>query len=127
MYEDEDKILYKELSYKVVGLAMEVHQKLGFGFLEKVCENALVLLLNREKINFRQQAPVKIMFEGKIIGNYCSDILVDGKIILEIKTVDNITDANKAQVINYLKATGIKLGMILNFGKRSFEYERLVL
>jgi len=119
-------IVFKELSYKIVGLAMKVHSELGGGFLEKVYENALMLLLVKEGILARQQAPVTVYFEGQSVGDYFADILVDGKIILELKTVEKIGDAHRIQVIHYLRATRIRLGMILNFGKESFEYERLV-
>ena len=80
---DYKEFLYKDLSYKIIGLAMEVHRKLGYGFLEKVYENALMLLLRREGVEARQQVPIKVSFEGEIIGEYLSDILVEDKIALE--------------------------------------------
>ncbi len=122
-----EKIIYKDLSYKIIGLAMEAHKELGCGFLEKVYENALMMLLDREKILARQQAPADVYFKGKVIGQYFADILVDNKLILELKTVDVIANIHTAQVLNYLRATGFKLGLILNFGKPRFEYKRLVL
>jgi GxxExxY protein len=120
-------IIYKELSYKIVELSLEVHNELGCGFLEKVYENALMLLFERDKIPARQQAPADVYFQGKVIGQYFADILVDNKVILELKTIDVIANIHTAQVLNYLRATGMKLGMILNFGKPTFEYKRLVL
>ncbi len=105
---------------------MEVHSKLGPGFLEKVYENALMVLFRKEGITARQQAPIKVCFEGEVVGDYCADILIDDKIILELKTVEKIVDVHRAQMLHYLRATGIKLGMILNFGSKSFGYERLV-
>jgi len=126
MITNDKKIVYKDLSYKIVGLAMEVHTKLGHGFLEKVYENALMLLFQRERIPAQQQALISVYFEEKVVGEYCADILVDNKIILELKTVDKIVDVHRAQVLNYLRATGMKLAMLLNFGKSSFEYERFV-
>jgi GxxExxY protein len=122
-----NNIVHKELSYKIVGCAMEVHSKLGSGFLEKVYENALMVLFRKEGIAARQQTPIKVNFEGELVGEYYADILVDEKIILELKTTDKIVDIHRAQMLHYLRATGIKLGMILNFGSKSFEYERLVL
>ena len=125
---DEDiDIIHKELSYKIIELALEVHNELGCGFLEKVYENALMILLDREGIPARQQAPADVYFQNKVVGQYFADILVDNKIILELKTVEAISDVHKAQVLNYLRATGIKLGLILNFAKPRFEYKRLVL
>jgi GxxExxY protein len=120
-------IVYRELSYEVVGLAMEVHRKLGFGFLEKAYENALMILLNKNEIPAQQQVPLRVYFEGKPVGDYLADILVDSKVILELKSVGKIVDAHRAQVLNYLRATRLRLGMILNFSKKSLEYERLVL
>ncbi len=121
-----NKILYKDLSYKIVGLAMEVYNKLGFGFLEKVYENALIILLQQAGIQAEQQAPIKVYFEGKVVGNYVADILVENKIIIELKSVKKIINTHKAQVLNYLTATGYHLGIILNFGKEELTFERLV-
>lgn len=120
-------LLYPELSYKIVGLAMEVHSKLGSGFLEKVYENALMVLFNREKIKAEQQKAIPVKFENEVVGHYVCDILVENKILLELKTVDAISDVHRAQVINYLKATGKHLGLILNFKNMRLEYERVVL
>ena len=123
---DDEKIIYKDLSYRIVGLAMEVHNKLKSGFLEKVYENAMMVLLRREGINATQQASIKVNFEGEEIGAYFADILVENKIILELKVAEKISNIHKAQAINYLKATGVKLAIILNFGKEELEFERLV-
>ncbi|MGH7908621.1 MAG: GxxExxY protein [Thermodesulfobacteriota bacterium] len=126
MITKEKEILYKDISYKIIGLAMDVHSKLGHGFLEKVYENAMMLLFRREGIQAKQQAPIKVYFEGEVLGEYFADILVEDKIILEIKALDKIIEAHIVQTLNYLKATGIRLGIILNFGKKRFEYERLI-
>lgn len=122
----EDKILYKDLSYKIVGLAMEVHNKLGYGFLEKVYENAMMVLFRREGIQAKQQVAMTVYFEREVVGDYYADILVEDGIILELKAAEKIIDAHRAQTLHYLKATGLKLAIILNFGKERFEYERLV-
>lgn len=126
MCDDEKNIIYKDLSYKITGLAIEVHNELGCGFLEKVYENAMMMLFEREKISARQQAPADVYFHEKVIGQYFADILVENKIILELKTIDAISNVHAAQVLNYLRATGIKLGLILNFGKPKFTFKRLV-
>lgn len=127
MSTNEDKILYKDLSYKIVGLAMQVHNKLGYGFLEKVYENALMVLFRREGIQSKQQAPITVCFEGEVAGDYYADILVEEEIILELKSSEGIIDAYRAQTLNYLKATRLQLAIILNFGKEKLEYERIVL
>jgi len=98
-----NNILYKDLSYQIIGLAMEVHRKLGYGFLEKV------------------------YFEGEAVGNYVADILIEDKIIIELKCVEKINNIHKAQALNYLKATRMRLAIILNFAKDKLQYERLVL
>lgn len=123
----EDKIVYRDLSYKIVGLAIQVRKELGFGFLEKVYENALMVLFRENGIRAEQQVPIKVTFHGQIIGDYIADILVDDSIIIELKAADKIIPIHKAQVLNYLKATGLKLAILLNFGKYSLEHERLVM
>ena len=122
-----EQLLHKELSYKIIGLAMQVHKELGYGFLEKVHENALMVLLRKDGVSAMQQAPIKVMFHGENIGEYYADILVEAKIILELKCVDRIAEHHKAQALNYLKATGMDLAIILNFRKERLEFERLAL
>ena len=120
------EIIFKELSYNVIGLAMEVHKTLGSGFLEKVYENSLMLLLHKENIKAQNQFPIDVYFHDKIVGSYSADILVENKIILELKAVKKIKDIDRAQMINYLTATKKKLGIIINFGAKSLEFERIV-
>ena len=122
-----DKIVYKRLSYKIVGFTMHIHRNLGYGFLEKVYENAFMVLLRREGIYAEQQAPIWVCFEGEEVGNYVADIVVERQIILELKSIDTLTPAHRAQAINYLKATKIRLALLINFGKKRLEYERYVL
>jgi len=125
MNTNQENIIYKELSYKIVGLAMEVYNELGYGFLEKVYENSMMVLFERERIPVRQQAGVPVYFEQRVVGEYVADIIVEDKIIIEIKSASGIADAHRAQVLNYLKATNMRLGIIINFGKKRLEYERL--
>ena len=123
----EEKILYKDLSYKIVGLAIQVRKELGFGFLEKVYENALMIMLEENSIEAKQQFPIKVSFHGRIVGDYVADILVENQIILELKAQDRIIDIHKAQTLNYLRATNLRLAILLNFGKDGLEHERLIL
>jgi len=120
-------LIYKEFSYKIIGIAMKVHTELGNGFLEKVYENALMVLFNKENLKVEQQKFLKIEYYGINIGNYIADIVVEDKIIIELKTVEKITDVHIAQVINYLKITNKKLGIILNFKNSKLEYRRVIL
>lgn len=122
----EEKLLYSETTYKIIGCAMKVHKTLGSGFLEKVYENSLMVLLNREGIKATQQVPVKVWFENQIVGDYIADILVEDKIILELKVAEKINEIHKAQTLNYLKATNLDVALILNFGSRSLENFRLI-
>ena len=123
---NKDKILYKDLSYRIVGLAMEVHNELGYGFLEKVYENSLMILLKNAGINAEQQISIPVYFQEKTVGDFVADIMVEDKIILELKSVERIVNTHRSQVLNYLKATGIKLGILVNFGKEKLEHERFV-
>jgi len=120
------EIIYKELSYRIVGLAMEVHNELGYGFLEKVYENALMYLLRKNGIQSEQQKTIPVLFRGAIVGDYCADIIVEDKILLELKSVESIMSQHRSQILNYLKATQLHLGILLNFGKTGLKYERLV-
>lgn len=122
----EEKIVHKDLSYKIVGLAIQVRKELGHGFLEKVYENALMVLLEENGIKAEQQTEVNVYFHGRELGKYFPDILVENSIILELKTIDSISTYEKAQTLNYLKATGFKLALILNFAKEGLFHERLV-
>jgi len=124
---DDGKIIYKDLSYKIVGLAMQVHNELGPGFLEKVYENALMVLFQQNGIRAFQQFPINVAFHGHIIGDYFADLLVEDLIIIELKAQDRIAEIHKAQTLNYLKATGFKLAYLFNFGKHRLEYERLIM
>lgn len=117
----------KELSYKIIGLAMEVHNELGSGLLEKVYENALMVLFSESGINAEQQKRFRVLFHGVNVGDYITDLIVDDKIILELKTVEHITSTHVAQTLNYLKITGKKLGIILNFKNDRLESKRIVI
>ena len=123
----DEKIIYKDLSYKIVGLAMQVHTELGYGFLEKVYENSLLILLRENRIEASAQVPIKVTFHGQMVGDYIADILVANSIILELKAQDKLSEIHKAQTLNYLKARGLKLAILLNFGRKRLESERLVL
>ena len=105
---------------------MEVHRRLGSGFLEKLYENALMILFQKNGINVQTQVPYEVEFENQIIGNYFADIVIENKIVLEIKAIKRISDLHKAQTINYLKASGLKLGIILNFGEGKLTSERVI-
>jgi len=120
------KLIFKEEYYQIVNSAINVWKTLGYGFLEKVYENALYIELNESNFQVEQQKAIKVYYNNKIVGDYCADLLVNNKILLEIKTCKAIAKEHIAQVLNYLKATGIRLGIILNFGPEKLEHKRLV-
>jgi GxxExxY protein len=120
------EIYEKELCDKIIGCAIEVHKELGFGFLEKVYENALMVILKEKGINAEQQKNIDVYFHNENVGEYFADILVENKVILELKTVKNITENHQAQLLHYLKATGIKIGYIINFANEKLEFKRMV-
>lgn len=122
-----DGILYKNMAYKLVGIAMKVHNDLGSGYLEKVYENAMMLHFKKENIKAEQQQKLNVIYLGEVIGHYIADILVEESIILEIKVAEKITEVHVSQVLNYLKTTGNRLGIIINFKNEKLEYKRVVL
>lgn len=119
-------LLYGELSYEVIGAGMEVHGALGPGFLESVYEQALAYELTERKIAFVRQAPIKVFYKEKEIGEYRADFLVDEKIIVEIKAVSVLAPEHHAQVIHYLAAMEMRVGLLVNFGGKSLEHKRFI-
>ena len=119
-------IYEKELSDRVINCAFQVHKTLGYGFLEKVYENSLIIELKLSGIDAKQQEPIPVLYKGKMVGDYRADILVENKIILELKAEKSLNTAHEAQLINYLKATNIKVGYLLNFGRYKLEFKRIV-
>ena len=109
-------LLYEEQTKIIIGCFYKVYNTLGFGFLEKVYENALLYEIKKNKIHALQQSPIKVYYENVVVGEYFADILVNDEIIIEIKTSSSIITAHEAQLLNYLKATGKKLGLLLYFG-----------
>ena len=120
------EILFKELSFAIVGAAMEVHKLLGPGFLEAVYRKALIYELTLRGITVEEERVLPVYYKGQLIGEYKADLVVDGKIILELKAVSAITKIHEAQAIHYLTATGMKLAIILNFGASSLQQKRIV-
>ena len=120
-------LIHKELVYKIVGCAMEVHSELGPGFLETVYEEALTIVFDKSGIPFEKQKKVNIKFQGVFLkSHYIADIIVDKKVILELKAVSSIKGIYEAQVINYLKATGFYVGLLMNFGEEKLAWKRLI-
>ncbi|HXG27685.1 MAG TPA: GxxExxY protein [Nevskiales bacterium] len=111
-FEDSD------LTGKIIGAAFAVHRSLGSGFLEKVYENAMFHQLRKSGLCVLQQAPVAVRYDGMVVGEYFADLLVEGRIICELKSGDNLTRAHEFQLVNYLRATGLNTGLLIHFGDR---------
>jgi GxxExxY protein len=123
-----DNIIYKEESYQIIGKCMEVHNNLGAGFLEIVYKDALEYELKKAGINYEREKQYIVHYKGVILPHkFYADFVVNGKIILEIKAVSNISDEFIAQAINYLKVSTNQLALIVNFGELKLNYKRIVL
>ena len=107
---------YLDLTEKTIEIFDKVYNRLGYGFLEKIYENAMMLELEKAAISSFAQFPISVIYEGEIMGEYFADILIEDKVILEIKAAKNLTSKHEAQLLNYLKATNVEVGLLLNFG-----------
>ena len=122
----EHTVVYKEESYKIIGAAMSVHRELGSGFLEAVYQEALEIEFKQQNIPYLREVPLIINYKGHTLQKeYVADFVCYNKIIVELKALDSLAGIHEAQVINYLKATGYKLGLLINFGEASLYYKRL--
>ena len=115
-----------DMSQRIIRCAMKVSNTLGHGFAEKVYENALSFELRRAGLQVEQQASLTVHYEGVIVGEYVADIVVSGCILLELKAAKAIDETHQAQLLNYLRATGLRLGLILNFGTPRLGIKRMV-
>ncbi len=120
------KYQFEELSNKVIGAAVEVHKELGPGFLENIYEEALKVQLSRNGFHFESQKEIKIEYHGIPVGLHRLDLLVENEIIVEMKAVKELSDIHFAQLRSYLKATGLGVGLLLNFSKPTLEVRRVV-
>ena len=114
-----EEYLHKELTSNVIHAFYKVYNTLGYGFLEKVYENAMRIELTRMNIPVEQQKNIKVYYESEQVGDYFADILVHELVIVELKAAENICEEHEAQLLNYLKATDIEVGLLLNFGKKA--------
>jgi GxxExxY protein len=116
-----------ETTEKIIGCGMKVSNALGVGFLEKVHENALALELRRSGLKVDQQKCISVRYEGVIVGDYAADMIVEGTVLVELKAAKFIDRIHEAQILNYLRASGIKVGLILNFGTPKLGIKRMIL
>lgn len=118
MSADQERLLEAELSDQVIGAFFDVYNALGTGFLESVYEAALLIELRGRGLDVEQQRPLQVRYRNAIIGEFRVDLLAEGRLILEIKAVSQLAPSHEAQLVNYLKASGVPLGLLLNFGPK---------
>jgi GxxExxY protein len=118
-------MLHETLTSKILEACFEVSKELGAGFLESVYERALFVALKHKGLDSTQQVALKVMFRGVVVGDFYADMIVNNKVLVELKAITRVLPEHKAQVINYLKATGIEVGLLINFGNPKLEYYRL--
>ena len=119
------KMINEEITGAIINASFEVSNELGAGFLESVYEKALIVALAQRGLNISAQVPLKVRFRNVIVGEFFADLIVEEKVLVELKAVSRLLPEHKAQVINYLNATGIETGLLLNFGNPRVEYYRL--
>ncbi len=119
------KMINEEITGAIINASFEVSNELGAGFLESVYEKALIVALAQRGLNISAQVPLKVRFRNVIVGEFFADLIVEEKVLVKLKAVSRLLPEHKAQVINYLNATGIETGLLLNFGNPRVEYYRL--
>ncbi len=117
--------VHEELTAKIIEACFEVSNELGTGFLESVYQNALELAIRQKGLKVQAQVPLTVGFRGEEVGQFFADILVEDKVIVELKAVSTLVPEHQSQVINYLKGTGKEIGLLINFGRPKIEYKRL--
>jgi len=115
-----------DVTYAIRGAVFEVNKVLGAGFLEKVYENALVLELKSRGLKVQAQAPLQVRYKGALVGEFSVDLLIEDSVIVELKSVERILSVHEAQLLNYLKASGLRVGLLVNFGKTRATVRRFV-
>jgi len=107
---------YSDITEQIIGAAYKVHSVLGFGFLEKVYQNALIIEMRKMGLSILSEEPITVYYENEIVGQYVADLIVEDKVVLELKAVKELTEIHEVQLVNYLKAIGIEVGLLINFG-----------
>jgi len=121
-----DERRYDDVTHRIIACAFAVSNELGVGFLEKVYENAMVVALTKSGLTVIQQAPIKVHFQGVVVGEYVADLLVENSVLIELKAVQKLDQIHEAQCINYLRATGMHVCLLINFAKTRLEWKRIV-
>ena len=122
-----DKARLDQIAERVIGCALTISNTLGVGFLEKVYENALAHEIRKAGLSVAQQFRIVVQYDGVVVGDYAADLLVDDLVIIELKAASELDNIHRAQCLNYLKATGLRLCLLINFGKPHLEVRRIIL
>jgi GxxExxY protein len=125
-HDHPDKLLHRDVTEKIIGSAFEVHNELGYGFLERVYQRALQVELIKRRSTVEIEKRVQVRYKQVLVGDYDSDLIVDECVLIELKVNPQYDRRDEAQLLNVLKATGIKVGLLVNFGRLKIEYKRLV-
>jgi GxxExxY protein len=120
------KLLHEEITKEIIGASFEVHRELGYGFLERVYQRALQVELVRRGLSAESERRVQVQYKGAIVGDYDADLIVNGSVVVEIKVPPQFDTRDEAQLLNELRATGIRVGLPINFGRTRAEFKRLV-
>lgn len=120
-------LIHETLTYEIRGALMEVYNTLGTGFREETYKQAVIAELRRRGIGTEREQPVPVIYKGDVVDTYRLDILVDGKVILELKAVEELHPRHRAQVLSYLKVSGLRLGLLVNFGTHKLQIQRIIL
>jgi GxxExxY protein len=120
------ELLHKEITEQIIGAAFEVYRVLGYGFLEKVYQRAMKVELEARGLTAAMESQIKVIYKSEIVGYYQRDLFVNGVVIVELKVAKDYLQADEPQLLNELKATGIKVGLLINFGRTRVEFKRLV-
>lgn len=116
---------FSDLTGSVIGAFFQVHKELGYGFSEKVYENALTIVLREQGLIVEQQVPIKVYFHDQVVGEYIADLIVNDVVLIELKAAQKLNDDHAAQLLNYLKSTEVEVGLLLNFGPQA-EFRRKI-
>ena len=120
-------MLFKEVTKEIIGAAYNVYNKMGFGYLEKVYENCMLIELSKIKeLDIKSQCPIKVEYDGVDVGDYVADLIVNDSIIIELKSIRHLLPIHEVQLVSYLKAIGFDLGLLINFGEQKVDVRRKV-
>ena len=121
------RFIYKELTFKIIGCAMKVHRLMGCGLTEACYESALQLELVKAGLKVERQKQHEVYYDDQRMGHFFTDLVVEGRVVLELKSCDDLYLCHESQLVTYLRVTGLKVGLLLNFGPSSLQYKRLII